>query len=134
MEHGGEDGHIYISDQIGQTVIIVEGPIDALKVAVAGRDYDVTPIALLGKDLGPARLRRLQMALVSTRSIFICLDADTTFQEARTFQKEISATLLHVSQNPATVLRTEPPEGHKDPGAASLEGLGKWLERLKRRL
>lgn len=68
-------GLIYHPTTTRAVAIIVEGPIDALKIAVACADWPVMPIALLGLKVHDV-VRRLADAVQHCQTVFIRLDRD----------------------------------------------------------
>lgn len=130
MEHGGQDGHIYIPGPLLPVVVITEGPIDALKTTIAGLQHGVSAIALLGLDFGPSRMVRLQKALMDATTIVVCLDRTVSQTVSRTLIKELQASLLPIRASRPNIARVAPAGTQKDNGAASIGELDLWARKL----
>jgi hypothetical protein len=120
-------GLIYVPRVITteQTVVIVEGQFDALKIAVATERDSVGVIGLSGKNLDSAdRLLRLAHVLgKSRRLILLALDPDVSVGVA-------SHSIMLVAQalRWCYVARLHVPVGQEDPGAMSLGDAQKWIQ------
>ena len=127
-QHSEESSPLYIPGQtlpIYQKGIIVEGPLDALKIAAACRNKGIYAAALAGKSLPPAKLLRIESFLNPCTEAFICLDADVPLNQV---MRTISAIAPRMKSR--YVQRLLLPEGHKDPGELSLREIQQWLETL----
>lgn len=128
MNDGGQEGHIYIPLSL-PVMVVCEGPIDALKcVTSAVNMMSVGAVALLGSDIGPARLVRLREALRSARTILVCPDADVDVSVRRAMTAEISTVLRDGQER--DIRRVWPPTRCKDIGGAEPGEVRKWLSRL----
>ena len=105
--------------------VIVEGPLDALKIAAAGRRDRFHAAALCGKALNPAKLLRIKEFLLRCTHTFLALDADVP--------------LIQIMQTMAVVRPLVPsrhierlrlPEGRKDPGELSFVEIKEWLSHI----
>ena len=130
MEHGGQDGHIYIPSRLDQIVVITEGPMDALKTTMGTAGTGVSALAILGLEFGPSKIARLQRALVNARKVVVCLDKTVSLATSREVIRELRSALLHVRPNPPIITRIAPAGGHKDNGNASFKELEAWSRQL----
>ena len=114
MEHGGEDGHVYLPISPESVMVVCEGPIDALKLVTALSGSSTGAVALLGKDIGPARLLRLQAVLTGSRTVAVCLDRDVSSTYSRMVNREFLA-LLRLIGNRCNIFRVRAAAGAKRP-------------------
>lgn len=104
----------------GSLLVLVEGPVDALKVAEAGRGLGIQAAALLGVAPSPERLALLSRILPLFRGSFLLLD------------REAQGAAMGL----APLLRPRPrllvlPPAWKDPGEAPLAPLRAWLKKTR---
>ncbi len=99
------------------TLLIVEGPIDALKIDVSV-DFYYT-VALTGKALPDSRVLRLQKFAYGLQNAFLWMDGDVPKSYIMRMQSELASALK---------LRYLPrPDGVKDPGAMQSQEIAEWL-------
>jgi len=105
----------------GRTIVIVEGPIDALKINVTFYDrlYEISAVALTGRSLAQSRLELLTK--LSAKQFMLALDDDVDpwrvaselNEVARPAGKRVGICYL--------------PAGYNDPGELSLPAITEWL-------
>lgn len=103
LSHTDETG-IFASGRVSD-VILVEGPLDALRLASLTQQYTV--IATLGKRMSPALLHHL--IALGTQSIHLIPDADVPSHEYLFFLRYLGSFLPH-----AHIRRVPIPKGYKD--------------------
>ena len=103
--------------------IVVEGPIDALKVTDAGRGYGFSAVALAGKALTPSKLLQLSDYFSRCKRAYLALDSDVPFVQVLQIIRELKdlAPLRTLNRLPL-------PPGYKDPGEMSYEDIRAWLK------
>jgi len=67
---------VYVPRAMRATAVLVEGPIDALKVAEATEYLPVTPVSLMGVGISDARILRILHIIEHCRQVLVSLDAD----------------------------------------------------------
>lgn len=103
----------------GRMLLFVEGPIDALKVDLAGRPLGIRSVALLGLSMGEGKVAKVfELADLFDRVGFM-LDPGA-------FSKALELGSL-VSQIYAEVIRLP---GSRDPGAMGIEPLRRFLSKI----
>jgi DNA primase len=121
-QKSGLPGLVYSPRPARNTLLLVEGPMDALKLAVAGEDLPVAATALTGKAISPERLWRIVQLAKASQQILLALDSDAALAEAMRLLAELKAAL------PGKVVRrVKMPEHHKDPGEIPLYLAQQWL-------
>lgn len=118
---------LYVPDeapfwQSGTRAIIVEGPLDALKLAAVGKPR-VGAIALTGKALNPTKLLRLRILLAECSRVDLLLDNDAGLSEKMSLMNELRGAGIQ-----APIRRARLPEEFKDAGEMPLEDAALWLE------
>lgn len=112
---------IYAPNPPRRRVIIVEGPMDALKLAVASDA--VCPISLLGKDASWGKVNAIAAMVPQARDIDIVLDWDAWSSEAQAVYGRLRPLLRE-----ARLRMRPPPFGGKDAGDASITTLKRWID------
>ena len=120
-------GTVYQPRIARRRVILVEGPLDALKVAVATEDRDISVIALTGKALPTARVINIARLIGNAERLSVCLDADANPAEAMSLFQEVRGGLAF-SRRTCIVDVLRLPQGFKDPGEMPLAVIREWLE------
>lgn len=119
----GLEGLVYSPRPPRSNIVIVEGPIDALKVAAATEQMPISAIALLGKQMNATRLWRLRKLLsTSAQSAVLALDSDTTFKETTRILAELAHAL-----DMLYIKRHRIPDLFKDAGEMTTEDITTWL-------
>jgi DNA primase len=113
---------IYLPRPVRETVVIVEGSLDALKIAVATDQKPVSSLALLGKGVSAEKIQRITALIKGCRSILVAMDTDVSINDVYTIVDELAAMV------DCPVNRIEVPYGHKDPGAMALDEIDGWIE------
>ena len=116
------EGAVYVPRLPRATVVLCEGPMDALKIAAATEDEDISAIALAGKALNASKLLRLAR-ITKGKNVLFCPDFDVPVGEAYNLLNNLATSLDHVFMN---VLRL--PEGFKDPGELPLDIIPAWIK------
>lgn len=102
--------------------IIVEGPIDALKIAAAVDLRAISVIALTGLALPAAKLARLQRLTKGCKAVMVALDADAAVSTAY----QIIADIAQVC-DAGYIGRLRLPPKYKDPAELPLTEITPWL-------
>lgn len=105
----------------GATCVVVEGPLDALKVAVS-TDNNLGAIALTGKSMNSSKILMLKSLLANCAKVVIALDADAVITESL----ELMRTLRSAGVA-ARMQRSPPPAPYKDAGEMSSVAIRTWL-------
>jgi DNA primase len=124
-ESSGREGLVYQPRAHRHTLIICEGPLDALKLAVAGERMPMSAVALTGKQLNDDRLAHLLDGADEVAQVLLCLDQDTAIWEASRMLAELTAAFRG-----RVVRRIKLPEDFKDPGEMALPQANSWLKGL----
>ena len=104
----------------GRVLLIVEGPMDAIKVDWAGHQEGVHAVALMGIDASPEQEVRLRKVAQGYDLVCICLDS-TAIHQALRLQSQLS------DLSPKLVML---PEGVKDPGDLTHRDARVFVRRL----
>ena len=108
------------------TGILVEGPLDALKIAAACRTHGIMAAALSGKALPPSKLLRISRFLDGCTHCYLALDADVPMSQIMAAINTIACAIKS-----RYIRRLPIPHGHKDPGELSYLGVRTWLTGMK---
>jgi len=103
-------------------LVVVEGSVDALKVAVATTDRPVSSVALLGKNFSTARVRYLAKLAKDCKRVLIALDSDTSIVDTDALYYELSSRVRCAVDN------LPMPRGYKDAAELTLEQINEWLD------
>lgn len=121
------DGLVYVPGAMRATALLVEGPMDALRVIQASRN--IAPIALLGLGTNPARLLRLAGRLGgllrNCREVLVCFDPGVP----PAVYKGLFVGLAQLRLS-AIVRRLRLPPGWEDFGATPVDSLAVHLNDL----
>ena len=112
-----------------RVLVLVEGPVDAIKTAQAADRSEFLVAALAGKHLNPAKLNQLRKAALNCDSLLLALDFDVNISTRLRIQSDI-AGYLGVRYHAKAAL----PPGYKDPAELPLEGISPWLIKSLSRL
>jgi hypothetical protein len=102
-------------------VMIVEGPLDALKIAAAVPEW--AGVALLGKGLGLAKLMRIRGLIRGCKRAYFVPDGDVPIASSYTMLNELMMT------NTSIDIARLPPS-HKDTGAMDYYEIRNWIRGL----
>jgi hypothetical protein len=104
-----DDSYIYVPRPQAKVQIIVEGPLDALKLAVALAGTDVSGVALCSKALNASKMLKLRS--LPAQGWHLMLDNDAPLADAFAMQRELAGALggLYIG-------RLRPPSSFKDAG------------------
>jgi DNA primase len=98
-------------------LILVEGPMDAMRISAASRRMPWAAMALCGKHLGPDKLTSIKMAARTCSRIIVAMDADVAISTVYQIINEVrSVTRIN------RIHRARLPGGAKDPGDIPMEG------------
>lgn len=115
---------VYLPRMPRAHMVILEGPFDALKLAVATENLPIAPIGLLGKGISVQKIAQIAELLNGAVSGHVCMDANVPISEVRDLINELRA------QCGCPVHRLALPDGTKnDVGELPLEEIPIWLER-----
>lgn len=112
---------VYLPRSVRDTLIIVEGPLDALKIAAASDALPVSSLALLGKGMAPAKLELIAELAKAARHVCVALDADVLISDVYALIYELQAMINR------TITRLPLPDWVKDPGDLSADDVDDWL-------
>jgi len=104
------------------TLALVEGPVDALKLAYAGHRLPIIVAALNGKQLGSDKYLQLRNIASKVRLVLVALDADVSMSYAYDIINNVAQVL-----RPHKIARAKLPIGYKDPGELPTEEALRWL-------
>lgn len=113
-------GYLYVPRMPREILVITEGSIDALKIAVATDGEPISSVALLGKNMNNARLERLGALAKGCKRVLLALDKDVP---------DIYRWLYAISHavSPCPVEQLTVPYGYNDPGAMPLTEINSWI-------
>lgn len=114
-------GLVYTPKLSRDTMVIVEGPLDALKIAATNMEH-VGALALMGKALNSRKLIILTQLLRETRKIVFAPDADV---DAVSSSRMLSLLKLTSMGRPIHSIR--PPANYKDAGEMPLDVIRPWV-------
>lgn len=121
MEDEKIPGACYMPRRARRVLHIVEGPLDALMVAVGSEGLDIAPVALAGKGINAAKLVRLRTLARGSVLAYLTHDPDVKLGEGMAAQTELQAALG------IPVRRLKVPPDFEDPGAMSPADIQTWL-------
>ena len=104
------------------TLVIVEGPLDALKVAVACQGAPFIVAGLAGKALPAGKLLVLRNLAKSCQNALVALDADVSMSSAYAIISTLAASLRM-----RYIDRLKLPSGYKDPADIDIGDIVPWL-------
>lgn len=102
--------------------VIVEGPMDAVRIAQATRDARVISIALCGKSLGAEKLLQIKKACNTCTDILVAMDSDAPMSACYQTVADIGSVV-----RAERIGRAKLPPGIKDPGELPAMGVLKWV-------
>ena len=109
-------------------ILLVEGPLDALRLADATEDrYDLLTAALCGLSLTPDKRLQLWSLAKLIPQVFIVPDSTVSVQDANRLRKELHALAYGQGIVEARVRRLDLPPGIDDPGEMTGEDIELWL-------
>ena len=114
--------YLYLAERAvggGHTLAITEGPMDALKLAIGGRNQSVRAVALLGLSVTPGKMERLAALAAAYERLVIVLD-EAAAPDALKLQSRLSPLGAAVEFAPG-----------EDPGALTVEEAEKFARKLK---
>lgn len=118
----GPEGAIYLPRPPRQRMMIVEGPIDALKIAVATEDMGIGVVAMAGLALNAARLNRIRKLAEYVETFELVTDATVPVSVWRNLLNELKTAVPQCQ-----VKRRPMCEDYNDPGEMPLEAIRDWL-------
>lgn len=135
VEH---EGLIYNPRSAEAHQLIVEGPMDALKIAVATEHLPISSTALIGLNLGASRKERIRAALIACRRIYIALDSTVTTDKPSLgiaphygpgkLVYTIKAELASLNRS-WYIDRLAPPDGFDDAAEMNEQEIVRWITR-----
>lgn len=84
---------LYFPRQPRETLFVVEGPMDALKIAVASEQSGASAVAVLGKFFDPAKQVCLAQHCAKVRRVFLVLDNDADLASRLPIIRALAALL-----------------------------------------
>jgi hypothetical protein len=121
MYEARPSGLFYLPRAMRRVMLVVEGPIDALKIAVATETEDFTPVALAGKGLNSSKILRLRELAESCEQLLLAVDYDVSLAERLAMRRMLEGDL----GLPVKFLNI--PAGYNDPGAMPIPAIKSWL-------
>jgi hypothetical protein len=124
-----DEGVLYVPGRARaryDTGVLVEGPLDALKIAAACRTQGIMAAALSGKALPASKLLRISRFLDCCSGRYLALDADVPMSQIMAAICTIACALKS-----RYIRRLPIPRGHKDPGELSYLEVRTWLTGMK---
>lgn len=115
-------GVVYVPRKPREVIVLCEGPMDALKIAAATEDQDISAIALAGKGLNASKILNLAR-ITAGKLVLFCPDADVPVGEVYSIKSQLDAHLDHVHK---AVLRL--PQDYKDPGEMEMDAIVNWVK------
>lgn len=109
------------------TAVLVEGPLDALRLSAATRRQPYVTIALCGKGLGAQKLLAIQKASDGCSQFLVALDADVQLSLCYQVIAEVASVVKM-----QFVGRGKLPPGFKDPGELPMGEILPWLNETVR--
>jgi len=106
--------------------ILVEGPLDALKIAAACRTQGIMAAALSGKALPASKLLRISRFLDGCARRYLAPDSDVPMSQIMAAINTIACALKS-----RYIRRLPIPQGRKDPGELSYQEVRTWLTGMK---
>jgi hypothetical protein len=126
MESQADQGAVYRPRLSRDIMILCEGPLDALKIASATENEDISPIATAGKNLNSAKLLRLRR-MCEGRIVLFAPDQDVSIGERNKLHNSLAASLN------ARYIRCLPvPDDYKDPAEIPLDQITPWIKECLR--
>ncbi len=122
MSKESGDGMIYLPRGPRSTMVIVEGPMDALKIVDATEHDDVSAIALLGKAINDPKRQRIMDLCNEVSRVIVALDNDASLNSNRRV-----VTLLRSLLRDREIIKRRLPKGYKDAGEAPFNVLREWV-------
>lgn len=119
---GGAADLVYVPRRIQKHAVLVEGPFDALKGAVAMERTDFSFIATIGKVITSPKLMALQDFLKNCTSLYLTLDKDVGIKTLFDLEQDLAIVLPRLYK-----ARLSLPETVKDPAELELGELRNWL-------
>ena len=123
----GLEGLVYMPRPARDLTLLVEGPLDALKLAVAGESMPVSAIALTGKQLNGPRLWNIRQALTGCTRLGLALDAGVSRAVYSRMTSELRAGLPGIEVRAIFL-----PDDYKDAGEMPIADAQQWLAGLWR--
>jgi hypothetical protein len=122
MESYGDGAAVYCPRRTRGVVVLCEGPLDALKIAAATEDEDISAIATAGKNLNSAKLLTLR-SMCAGRIVMFAPDGDVSIGERNRLRSELAGSL------DARYLGTlAVPSDYKDPAEIPLPLITPWIK------
>jgi len=112
---------VYIPRPMRAIGLIVEGPLDALKIAAPTEHMPISPIAMLGLGYTNERLERIYQDVMTCSTLYIALD-----RTVDTFD----AVPLAFFPPGVRIAEAAIPAGFNDPGAMPEGEIVRWVSRL----
>ena len=111
----------------GEALVIVEGPIDVLKLDFYGRAYGVRSVGLSTNSMSDEQMFMLESAVGRFKRVVVMLDTETVFGIVDSMRLKQDISFVDDS------IRIIPvPYGLKDAGAMSARQASSWTEKLAR--
>lgn len=118
---------VYVPRMVRSTMLIVEGPFDALRIDAAMRADGVGAVALTGKEMISAHLVSLRAMMPFVRRFFFVPDRDVPISQTMRAMHELRAAL-----SGKNVVHIRLPDDVKDAGEMTNAAVRQWLSPLAR--
>jgi hypothetical protein len=125
---------LYIPRPIELINVFVEGPMDALKVAVATESHGISVVGLLGLSLSPAKLLRLRSIMRDSRCMLVSVDSTVNVADISLLTAELCQNLAASRSKKGLaafanryIIRLPMAPGFDDPGEMPLDIIPGWI-------
>jgi hypothetical protein len=117
-----EPGALYLPRPMRAMGLVVEGPFDALKIAVATEHMAVTPVAVLGLNADIPRLHALNLVLQNCAGFSMSFDRDVLFPIYQGFLGGLAPRLKTIYKGRVSI----PPQ-FEDAGDMPIPAISEWI-------
>lgn len=117
-----QEGFVYAPRGPRRVGVIVEGPMDALKVAIATEQLPISPVALTGSNYNDNRLRRLRAFLQLSEWWLFALDRGVSAIQVNKLR-----SALEIGGKSGYSFLLPLPANFGDPGEIPVPLIGQWI-------
>lgn len=120
------DEVVYLPRPARDIGVVVEGPMDALKIAAATEHLNVSTIGMLGLGLGDSRAHLIGRLFGRCKTVLFIVDNGVNIPLRHKLKRELKAYLPRTTM----IFREEVPKSYKDPGEMPYDGVERWLKTI----